>query len=181
MTPYLQQLSRKTIYILGLVALGLVGSGYMTWLTVQEAGAKLVVEKQVVSANQSLVQVTSSTNVEALKTELAAAQGQLKEAAFPEQVPSVSVVALLVKAAKETGVELSNLQVLVVEQEKLGNNNYNVLRQRLQARGTPMQLTGFLNRLEKGEFRSLVMNNLALVPRDITWEARMDMYIYSTR
>lgn len=181
MTSYLQQLSRKTLYILGLVAVAFVGSGYVTWLTVQEAGAKLSLEKQVGSAAQTLAQATQATNVDSLKTELAAAEAQLKESSFPEQVPSVEVVALLVKASKETGVELSNLQVLATEQEKVGNNSYSVLRQRLQLRGSPAQVTGFMSRLEKGEFRSLVVNNIALVPKGIAWEARMDMYIYSAR
>ncbi len=179
--PYLQRLSRKALYILGLVAVALIGSGYMTWLTVQEAGAKLSLEKQVRSASQTLAQVTQASDAESLKVDLADVQAQLKEAVFPEQAPSVDVVALLVKASRETGLELSNFQVLAVEQEKLGNNNYSVLRQRLQVRGTPIQLTGFLNRLEKGEFRSLVVNNVALAPKDRTWEARLDMYIYSTR
>lgn len=181
MMPYLKQLSRKTLYILGLVAVAFIGSGYVMWLTVQEAGAKLSLDNQVAAATKTLAQVTQANNLDSLKTELAATQAQLKESVFPEQVPSVEVVALLVKASRETGVELSNLQVLAVEQEKVGNNNYSVLRQRLQARGTPSQVTGFMSRLEKGEFRSLVVNNIALVPKGIAWEARMDMYIYSTR
>ena len=181
MMLFLQQLSRKSLYILGLVAVAMIGSGYMTWMTVQDAGAKLSLDAQKQSATEALNRVTLATNMESVKGELAAVQAQLKEVSFPEQAPGVELVAMLVRASKEVGVELGNLQVLAVEQEKVGTNSYNVTRQRLQVRGGPTQVAGFLSRLEKGEFRSLVINNLSIAPQGGTWEARIDMYLYSTR
>lgn len=181
MMPYIQSLSRKSLYILGLVAIAFFGSAYMTWINVQETGASLTVEKQRDTSTATLRQLGQAINIDAARADLAAAQAQLKDIQFPEQAPNVDLVALVVKASKDSGVELSNVQVLAVEQEKLGANNYTVMRQRLNLKGTPPQISSFVNRLEQGQFRTLVFNNVSLVPKGNIWEVRMDLYTYSIR
>lgn len=181
LTSFLGKLPRRSLYILGLVAIVFLGSGYLTWMNVQDVNAKLSAEKQLNNLNITLQQTTQATNVDSVQAELAAAQAQLKDSFFPEQPPSVELVGLLVKSAKDAGVELGNLQVTSVEQEKVGGSSYNVMRHRLQFRGTPSQLAGFISRVEKGGFKSLVLNNLSLSPRGTSWEARVDMYLYSIR
>lgn len=181
MIQSLEKLPRSSLYILCLVAIVFVGTAYMTWANVQGANAKLSVDSQFASANALLQQTRQASDVDSIQAQLAAAQAQLKELSFPQQPPSVELVALLVSAARASGVELGNLQVTAVEQEKVGSGNYNVMRQRLQARGSPSQLAGFLGRVEKGEFFTLVMNNLSMAIKGSTWEAQIDLYLYSAR
>ncbi|MDO8689050.1 MAG: hypothetical protein Q7R39_03410 [Dehalococcoidia bacterium] len=181
MIQSLEKLPRMSLYILGLVVMVFVGSAYMTWTLVQGANAKLSVDGQLASANALLQQTRQASDVESVQAQLAAAQAQLKETSFPQQPPSVELVSLLVSAARDSGVELGNLQVTAVEQEKVGSGNYNVMRQRLQVRGSPSQLSGFLGRVEKGGFSALVMNNLSMAIKGSTWEALIDLYLYSAR
>lgn len=179
MISFLEQLPRKSLYILGLVAVAFLGSGYMTWFAVQEAEAKVSLEKQRDSASVTLQQLNRTTDLESLKAELAAAQSQLREVSFPERTSDVEFVALLVQASRETGLALGNFQVLVEEQEKVGNGNYRVTRLRLLGSASPPQATAFLGRLEKGGFPTLVVNNLSLAPKEGAWEIRLDIYLYS--
>ncbi len=186
MIPYLEtlqvpKLPRTTLQILGLVAVVFLGSAYLIWMNVEDAGAKLTVDKQLQSINRTLQQATQATNPDTAKADLAAAEAQLKDVSIPGEPPSVELVALLVKASKETGVELGNLQVTSVEQEKVGNSSYNVMKQRLQFRGNPSQLAQFMNRVENGGFKSLIANNLSVAPKGNTWEGRVDLYLYSLR
>lgn len=181
MTTFLERLPRTTVYILGLLAVALLAVVLLMWQNVEGAGAKMAVEKQLVAANAAILQTAQANNADTVTQELTAAQAQLKEISLPQQPPSVELVAVLVGAARETGVELGNLQVTSVEQEKVGSGSYNVMRQRLQFRGSPLQLSNFLNRVERGGFKSLVVNNISLTPKGTVWEARVDLYLYSSQ
>jgi len=177
----MEKLPRRSLYVLGLVLLVFVGSAYLTWSIVQGAETKLSVDRQFATANALLQQTKQASDVGSIQAQLASSQAQLREMGFPQQPPSVELVALLVSGAKDSGVELGNLQVTAVEQEKVGSGNYNVMRHRLHVRGSPSQLSGFLGRVERAGFSTLVMNNLSMAIKGSTWEAQVDLYLYSSR
>lgn len=175
------QLSRKSLVILGVLAVVLLTNIYMVLLTVQVAGDKLTLQKQTDLANALVEELSAGANVELTQAELESLQGRLKDVSFPEQPASIELLSVLVKASNETGAEMSNLQIVAVDQEKIGDRSYDVMRQRLQVRGTPTQISSFLSKVENSGMRALVVNNMSMSPKGSVWDARLDLYLYSGR
>ena len=99
-----------------------------------------------------------------LEQQLAAAQDNLTAvtAAFPSQVNSSRFINTILKLADDVGVKAIPLVTRPWSVENRGEHNYYVLRLNVSVRGSFAQLVEFTDKLETGEFPTLIIEGLSV-------------------
>jgi len=138
-----------------LVAYAYLGTGYLKQHQGQEA-----LTSQLADATQTLAQMPEPPGD--LEQRLEAAQARLSAAehSFPASLNSTGVINTILKQADSCGVKAIPIVTKPWSMEKVGEHNYYVLRLNVVASGSFAQLLAFVDKLEKGEFETLIVEEL---------------------
>ncbi|MBI2836564.1 MAG: hypothetical protein HYX85_02595 [Chloroflexi bacterium] len=102
----------------------------------------------------------ASDNQDDLRRRLTVAQEQLakEQASFPSRLRNTEVVDWIQQTAQQSQVTAFVLQAKPLSSEKVGERIYNVLRVEVTAEGSFPQLKAFVQQLEEGTFKTLVLD-----------------------
>jgi hypothetical protein len=100
--------------------------------------------------------------------------------AFPKNPPAVELTDLIIRAARESGLEVVSLHSAPVATEALGDGNYRVARVDLRLRGDGSRLAVFLDRIERAGLPTLVVDGLDLVRDGDALETSLQILSYAT-
>jgi len=145
------------LIIILLVAYYLFGTGYL-----KQQGEQETLTSQLADATQTLAQMPEPPDD--LEQRLEAAQARLSAAehSFPASLNSTRVINTILKQAGSCGVKAIPLITQPWSMEKVGEHNYYVLRLNVAASGSLAQLLAFTDKLEKGEFGTLIVEELSV-------------------
>ena len=140
-----------------LVVYYLLGMGYLKQRNEHEALAS-----QITEATQALTQLPKPPDD--LEQRLAAAQASLDTAknSFPGRMNSNEIVNTTLKTAADCRVKAIPLITQPWTTEGFGDHSYSVFRLNVAVTGTFTQLVSFLNKLENGELRTLIVEDLSV-------------------
>lgn len=119
-----------------------------------------------------------------LKARLAEAQRQqiaVREDLFPSDVDTTQVIAAVLRAADEEGVEVVPLATERWVERRVEETLFNVFRVRLSVSGELEDVLALAGRLEQTQFRSLAVENLSVNRADEAGghvSGTMDMAVY---
>lgn len=128
-----------------------------------------------------------------LEQRLAVAQANLTavESTFPGEINSTEVIAAILKLSEDVGIRAILLESSPWSREKNGEYGYYVLRLNVAVSGSFSQLEIFTDRLENGEFPTLIVEQLSVMKTEkqsgektVTYlttpvSASLDLAIYS--
>lgn len=100
--------------------------------------------------------------------------------AFPASPPGVELTDLVVRAARDSGVEVLSLRSVAVPNEIIGASTYRSVRVDVRLRADRDRLTGFFERIESGGMQSLVVDNLNLTGDGGRVEVGAQILAYAT-
>jgi Tfp pilus assembly protein PilO len=135
----------------------LLGMGYL-----RQSREKAALASQLAEATQSLVQMTPSSDD--LEARLAAARADLDSAknSLPARPSSTQMINAILKLAEECQVGAIPLITNPWATENLGDYSYSVFRLNIAVTGTFTNLVSFVNKLENGELRTLIIENISV-------------------
>ena len=140
-----------------LVVYYLIGSGYL-----KQHRQNVSLAAQISADTQALALIPSPPAD--LAQQLAAAQGSLQvaESSFTADTNDTNIVNRVLRLAEEIGVKAIPLGTAPWVAEKVSDRDYSVFRVTLEATGSFSQLLSFLDRLESGEPKTLVVEYLTV-------------------
>jgi len=148
--------SRKLLIIILVIALlavyYLLGTGYLKQKQEHEALAS-----QIAGATQALAQIPPPPAD--LEQQLAAAKADLDEVKnnLPDSLNCTMIINTILRLAEEVGVKAIPLATQAQTTESFNEVDYSVFRLNVVLEGTFARISEFLNRLEKGEPETLVI------------------------
>jgi hypothetical protein len=165
-----------------LVAYYLFGTDYINKLR-----ENVALTSQITEVTQILAQMPEPP--QNLEQRLEAAQVRLdaEQSVFPSNLHSTEVVNTILGLADDCGIRAIPLVTQSWSTEVVGEHSYSVLRLAVAAEGNFNQLVSFVNKLENGEYETLVVENLsmAVVPGEesaseeaLTFIASFNLAIY---
>ena len=103
-----------------------------------------------------------------LEQRLATAQASLaaEQSAFPSQLNSLQVVNTILELADDYDVKAVPLVTQPWSTEKVGEHDYYVFRLTVAVEGSFSKLVSFVSKLESGEFKTLIVENLSVTRAD---------------
>jgi len=164
----------------------LLGMGYVKERREQEALTSQITEVTQVLAQTPEPPQDMEQQLEAAKARLSAA-----ERSFPIGVNSTQVIDTILKLAENSQVSAIPLVTRPWTMENVGGHDCYVFRLNIVVKGDFSQLLTYLNKLEKGDYKTLIVEDLSLVratgqPDEgvIAWEAipvtaNLNLAIYS--
>jgi hypothetical protein len=165
-----------------LVAYYLFGTDY-----INKRRENVALTSQITEVTQILAQMPEPP--QNLEQRLEAAQVRLdaEQSVFPSNLHSTEVVNTILGLADDCGIRAIPLVTQSWSTEVVGEHSYSVLRLAVAAEGNFNQLVSFVNKLENGEYETLVVENLsmAVVPGEesaseeaLTFIASFNLAIY---
>jgi hypothetical protein len=165
-----------------LVAYYLFGTDY-----INKRRENVALTSQITEVTQILAQMPEPP--QNLEQRLEAAQVRLdaEQSVFPSNLHSTDVVNTILGLADDCGIRAIPLVTQSWSTEVVGEHSYSVLRLAVAAEGNFNQLVSFVNKLENGEYETLVVENLsmAVVPGEesaseeaLTFIASFNLAIY---
>jgi len=153
---------------------------YMKQLKEHEA-----LTSQITDATQALAQMPRPPHD--LEQRLATARASLaaEQKAFPGKMNSTQVINTILKLADECKVKAIPLMTQPWSVENAGKHRYWVFRLNVAVKGSFPQLASFISKLENGEFKTLIVEDLRVNLADehsegtISVTARLDLAIYA--
>ena len=138
-----------------LVVYYLLGTGYLKQRSENEA-----LTSQLADTKQALKQIPEPPAD--LKQRLAAANSRLDAARkyFPDMMSSTRIINNILRLAEESEVKAIPIVTQAWTTEPLNADSYSVFRIHIAVTGTFTQLVGFVDKLENGELKTLVMENI---------------------
>lgn len=117
---------------------------------------------QITNATQSLKQMPESP--QDLEQRLAAAQVKLttEQSAFPSHMNSTHIVNTILEIADECEVKAIPLVTQPWSVENVGEHGYRVFLLNVAIQGSFSQLVSFVSKLENGEFKTLIVEDLSV-------------------
>jgi len=170
-----------TLIITLLVAYYLLGTGYL-----KQRQERTALASRVADAYQILARIPIPS--QDIEPRLAEAKVRLAEVAhsFPTTINSTEVINHILELAKRYSITAIPLATEEWSTESVGEHQYNVFRLSVEARGSYPDLVTFISQLEKGLYRTLVIENAAIAwadeqPEDeaISVTASLDLAIYT--
>ena len=155
--PVKNRLLFGLLFIVLLVAYYFLGTDYLRQRQQHER-----LHAQINDATRVLAQMPPPLT--GLEQQLAAAQDNLTAVAtaFPSQVNSSRLINTILKLADGAGVKAIPLVTRPWSVENRGEHNYYVLRLNISVRGSFAQLVAFTDKLENGEFPTLIIEGLSV-------------------
>jgi len=144
------------LVIILLVVYYLLGTGYMKQQKEQKE-----LTSQTTDVTQTLAQMPEPP--QDLEQQLAAAQASLaaEQNAFPTKMNTTQVINTILELADECEVKAIPLVTQPWSMEMVGEHSYDVFRLSVVVEGNLPQLLAFISKLEKGEFTTLLVENLS--------------------
>ena len=135
----------------------LFGTDYMKQRKQHEA-----LTSQITDVSQTLAQIPKPP--QDLEKRLAAAQASLDTAksAFPNKMTSTQIINTILKLANDIEVKAIPLITQPWSMEKVGEHDYHVFRLNVAVQGSFSQLVSFLGKLENGELKTLIVEDLSI-------------------
>jgi len=145
------------LIIMLLVVYAYFGVGYINQQKEQKALAS-----QITDVNRTLRQMPEPPHD--LEQRLVAAQASLaaEQSAFPLKMNSTEIVDTILRLADDCGVKAIPLITQPWSIESIGEHGYHVLRLDIAVEGSFSQLVSFLSKLENGEFKTLIVEDLSV-------------------
>ena len=145
------------LIIMLLVVYAYFGMGY-----VRERKEHEALTSQITDVSQTLAQMPGPPHD--LEQRLAAAQASLaaEQSAFPSKMNSTEIVDTILRLADDCGVKAIPLITQPWSIENIGEHGYHVLRLDVAVEGSFSQLVSFLSKLENGEFKTLIVDDLSV-------------------
>ena len=120
-----------------------------------------------------------------LEQQLASAQANLiaEQSTFPTRMNSTRIINTILRLADECQVKAIPLVTQPWTQVDIGEHKYNVFRLNLAVTGDFIQLVSFISKLENGEFKTLIIDDLSVNRasednRGTVIDASVDLAIY---
>ena len=180
--------NKLLVGLLCIVLLVVYGFWGMDYLKQRQQHERL--SYQIADATRALAQMPQPP--EDLEQQFAAAQANLTaiESNFPSRVNSTRAINAILKLADDVGVKAIPLVTQPWSVEKNGEHDYYVLRLNVSVSGSFSQLEIFTDRLENGEFATLIVEQLSVTRADKSEEenvsdltipvsASLDLAIYT--
>jgi len=146
-----------TIFIIILlVVYCLLGMSYLKQRKEHQA-----LTSQIAEVTQTLREIPKPP--QDLEQRLAAAQTLLaaEQSSFPSKIDTTQVINTTLELAEACGVKAIPMATQPWSIETVGEHSYHVLRLTVAVEGSFSQLVTFVSQLEKGEYVTLVMENLS--------------------
>jgi hypothetical protein len=100
---------------------------------------------------------------------------------FPRELPTADLTNLVVQSAQAAGVRVDTIAPQFGVNERLVYNQYRSYRVSLRATGGPAQVADFLARIERGNVRTWVIDNLQAKPQagGQVWDVAFDVSAFA--
>ncbi len=98
---------------------------------------------------------------------------------FPRTLPSVTVMATVLQAARASGVQVQRIEASPIAQERLGTGVYQVHRLSVAIQGQPAQIAAFFGQIAQSPLRTWVIDNVELQPAGQEWVAVGEIAVYA--
>ena len=179
---------RLIITLLTVTVITLLAGYYFMWTDYLKQDQ--VIEEltaQIDEAAMTLAQTPQPAALSDLEQRLTATEASLETAqnAFPRGLNSTQIINAILKLADNHQVKAIPLTTQPWAQEKTVGG-YQVFRLNMAVRGDFSQLSGFINQLENGKLRTLVVENLSITRvgkptggETIPVIANLDLAVYS--
>lgn len=182
---------RKKTILVPMVIILLVVYAYFGLGYLKELKEHKVLASQLADINQTLTDVTASS--QDLEQRMSAVQASLavEQNRFPEKVNSTQVINSILQLADDTGVKAIPLVTQPWSIENVGEYDYYVFRLNVSVTGDFSQLVNFISQIEDSEFSTLIFDSLSVsvVPEQSSgdnttygtaaFSASLDMEIYA--
>ena len=145
------------LIIILLVVYYIFGMDYMKQRKQHEA-----LTSQIIDAIQTLSQIPKPPRN--LEQRLTASRASLaaEQSAFPGKTNSTQIINTILKLADDCGVKAIPLITQPWSIGNIGEHGYHVLRLDVAVEGSFSQLVSFLSKLENGEFKTLIVEDLSV-------------------
>ncbi len=145
------------LIIVLLVVYYLFGTDYMKQRKEHE-----VLNSQITEVTEALREIPKPPDDVEKRLEAAQASLAAEQSAFPSQLNSTQVVNTILKLADDSEVKAVPLVTHPWSMEKVGEHDYYALRLNLAVEGSFSQLVSFVSKLEDGEFKTLIVEDLSV-------------------
>ena len=164
----------------------LLGMGY-----VKERREQEILASQITEVTRVLAQTPEPPQDLERQLETAKARLSAAERSFPIGVNSTQVIDTILKLAENSKVSAIPLVTKPWTMENVGGHDCYVFRLNIVVKGDFSQLLTYLNKLEKGDYKTLIVEDLSLVSATgqpdegaVAWEAipvtaNLNLAIYS--
>ncbi len=145
------------LFIMLLVVYAYFGMGYINQQKEQKALAS-----QIADVCQTLAQIPAPPQDLEQRLEAVRASLVAEQSAFPSQMNSTEIVDTILRLADDCGVKAIPLITQPWSMENVGEHGYHVFRLDIAVEGSFSQLVSFLSKLENGEFKTLIVDDLSV-------------------
>lgn len=145
------------LIILLLVVCYLCGTDYMKQRKEQE-----VLTAQITDVTQTLAQIPEPPQDLKQRLEIAQASLAAEQSAFHSKMTSTQIINSILKLADGCEVKAIPLVTQPWSVEKVEEHDYHVFRLNVAVGGGFSQLVSFVNKLENGEFKTLIVEDLSV-------------------
>ena len=145
------------LIIMLLVVYAYFGMGY-----VRERKEHEALTSQITDVSQTLAQIPAPPQDLEQRLETVRASLVAEQSAFPSKMNSTEIVATILRLTDDCGVKAIPLITQPWSIESVGEHGYHVLRLDVAVEGSFSQLVSFLSKLENGEFKTLIVEDLSV-------------------
>ncbi len=144
-----------TFIVILIMVYAVLGMGYLKELKERDE-----LTSQIAEVNQTLSEIPQPP--EDLEQQLTAAQTLLtaEQSSFPSEINTTQLINTILEVASVCGVRATPMVTQPWAVEMVGKHSYPVLRLTVAVEGSFSQLVAFASQLEKGEYTTLVMEDL---------------------
>jgi hypothetical protein len=156
-----KKLLMALLIIILIVVYYLLGTDYLKQMKQHDS-----LPSQIAEVDRNLAQIPAPPAD--LEQQMAAARMELDTArdTLPGELNSTGIINTILRLADDIGVKAVPLVTQPWTTKGSDNNTYSVFRLNVAVTGTFTQLVSFLNQLETGELKTLVMENLSVSRAD---------------
>jgi hypothetical protein len=157
-----ETLTKGKLLVVILIIIGLVVNAYFGLSYIKEHNEHKALASQITDVSQTLAQIPQPP--QDLEQRLAVAQASLaaEQSTFPSKMNSTEVINAILRLADACEVKAIPLITQPWSIENVGEHGYYVLRLDIIVKGSFSQLVSFLNKLENGEFKTLIVKSLSV-------------------
>ena len=140
-----------------LVGYAYFGMGYMKQRSEHE-----VLTSQITDVSQTLAQIPKPPQDLEQRLEAARASLAAEQSAFPGKMNSTQIINTILKLADDCEVKAIPLVTQPWSMEDAEEHDYYVFRLNVTVEGRFSQLSSFISKLENGEFKTLIVEDLSV-------------------
>ena len=141
--------------VITLVGYAYFGMGYMKQRSEHET-----LTSQITDVRQTLTQIPEPSHDLEQRLEAARASLAAEKNTFPSKMNSTQIINTILKLAGDCEVKAIPLVTQLWSMENVGEHDYYVFRLNVAVEGHFSQLSSFISKLENGEFKTLIVENL---------------------